>query len=240
MTLRRRQSLITTLVATLIGTLAAVTSCGFFRDAGAELTQQRQIQGVTAVRLLTSGDLTITAGPTQTLTVTAGTNQQVGLTSQVIDGTLILDSKAGSVSGSISYALTVPPLRSVDLTGSGNAHGVAVLAGDAEVTVTGSGNASLSGLDLTSVVVDLSGSGEAELQGRSVTQRVSVSGSGSYRGAALVTDQSDVQVSGSGGAAVQATRRLTASVSGSGDVTFTGNPPELIRNATGSGSINAG
>ncbi|MEP6561544.1 MAG: DUF2807 domain-containing protein, partial [Nakamurella sp.] len=106
------------------GILLLAGSCGFFRDAGAPTTQDRPIQGVTAVRLLTSGNLTITAGQTETLSVTAGANQQVGLTTQVIDGTLILDNKANNANGGgISYALTVPPLGSLDISGSGSATG---------------------------------------------------------------------------------------------------------------------
>lgn len=221
--------------------LLTVASCGFFHDAGSQTTQQRTIQGVTAVKLLTSGTLSITPGSSETLAVTAGANDQVALTSQVIDGTLILDNKASNtVDGSISYALTVPPLGGIDLSGSGNAGGVGVLTGDAQLTVSGSGNATFTGLDVTSVVADLTGSGDLELGGTSEMQRVTVSGSGSYRGSALTTQEADVEVSGSGDAAVNVAARLSASVSGSGNVTYTGNPPEISKDASGSGAITRG
>jgi len=221
-----------------IGLLLVASGCGFFQDAGPQTTQERSIEGVTAVRLLTSGELTITTGRTQTLTVTAGANQLVGLTSQVLDGALILDNKAQSVSGdTISYALTVPPLDSLELSGSGSAQGDGVLQGDADLTVSGSGSANLTGVTLTSVVVNLSGSGNVQLGGRAMTQRVTISGSGNYDGSALSTEQADVEVNGSGSARVDVTGRLSATVAGSGDITYSGNPSQVDRASSGSGEI---
>jgi hypothetical protein len=224
-----------------VGLLVLTASCGFFRDAGAQTTQQRTIDGVTAVRLLTSGDLSITVGETDSLTVTAGSNQLTGLTSQVIDGTLILDNKAATITDShISYALTVLPLASLELSGSGNANGVGVLTGDAQVSATGSGEVSLSGLNLSSIVVDLAGSGNVQLAGTATSQHVTVSGSGEYAAAGLATQQAQVQVTGSGNAQVNVTGTLTATASGSGNITYTGNPAQVDRNSSGSGDITAG
>lgn len=229
------------LAAGTAGILLATCSCGFFRDAGAPTTQDRPVQGITAVRLLTSGDLTITPGQDEKLTVTAGANEQVGLTTQVIDGTLILDNKANSASsGDISYALTVPPLTSLDLSGSGSATGVGVLTGDAQLRDSGSGGATVTGVDLTSVVVDLTGSGNVELGGRAVSAKVTSTGSGDFNGSALTTTRTEIDVQGSGDAAVNATAQLTATVSGSGDITYTGSPAEIDQQVSGSGAITAG
>jgi len=224
-----------------VGLLLMATSCGFFSGAGEQTTEQRTIDDVTAVRLLTSGDLSITVGEAQSLTVTAGANQLTGLTSQVIEGTLILDNKAGSIANSqISYALTVPPMASLELSGSGNVNGVGVLTGDAQVVASGSGAVSVSGLELSSVVVDLSGSGNVQLAGTATGQRLTVSGSGDFIGSDLATRQTEVEVSGSGNAQVNATDRLTAQVSGSGTITYTGNPAQVDKDSSGSGDIVAG
>ncbi len=232
----KRRSIAAVVVAMLISTLVA--SCGFFRDAGAQTTQQRSIAGVTAVRLLTSGDLTITPGTTETLSVTAGQNQMAGLTSQVIDGTLILDNKSNDFSdGRINYALTVPPLQAVELSGSGGAEGVGVLTGDAQISVTGSGDATLTGLDLSAVTIDMTGSGDVTVAGRATSQQVTVTGSGNYQAGELATERAEVRISGSGDAAVDVTGSLTAAVTGSGSVTYTGNPADVNRSSTGSGEV---
>lgn len=229
------------LIIPAIGLLVILTGCGFFRGAGDQTTQDREIQNVSGVRLLTSGNLTITVGSPEKLTVTAGTNQQVGLTSQVVDGTLILDNKSSNtISGDISYALTVSPVDSLEVSGSGSADGIGVLRGDATVTVTGSGSVVLTGLVLTGVIVDLSGSGGVELAGTANTQRVTVTGSGSYDGSGLTTEQTEVETNGSGNASVNVTGRLTASTSGSGSITYTGGPSQVDKNSSGSGTIGSG
>jgi Putative auto-transporter adhesin, head GIN domain len=229
------------LAVPIVGLLVVLAGCGFFRDAGAQTTQDREIQNVSGVRLLTSGNLTITVGSPEKLTVTAGANQQTGLTSQVIDGTLILDNKSSNtISGDISYALTVEPVSSLQISGSGNADGIGVLRGDATLTVSGSGNVTLSGLDLTSLTADLSGSGGVQLAGSATTQRVTVTGSGDYDASGLVSEQADVEADGSGSAKVDVSGRLTATSTGSGDITYTGNPSQVDKNSSGSGEITAG
>jgi hypothetical protein len=236
MTRRLRTVRLCSLTAVVALVLLA-SGCSLLRSSGDQTTQTRQIAGVAAVRLLTSGDLTITTGGTESLTVTAGANDLTGLTSQVIDGTLILDNKDSIGSGGISYALTVGPLDRLEVSGSGNATGIGTLRGDSTVLASGSGSVELTGLAMTGVVVDLSGSGGVTLGGTADTQQVTLSGSGGYDGSGLITAEADVEVDGSGSARVQVTDRLSATVNGSGDITYTGNPPQVDRSTSGSGDI---
>ena len=46
-----------------------------------------------------------------------------------------------------------------------------------------------------------------------------------------------MEVSGSGNAAVNVTDHLTASVTGSGNITYTGNPAQVDQDSSGSGDI---
>ena len=141
------------------------------------------------------------------------------------------------IAASISYALTVGPLDRLEVSGSGNASGIGTLRGDSTVLASGSGSVELTGLAMTGVVVDLSGSGGVTLGGTADTQQVTLSGSGGYDGSGLITAEADVEVDGSGSARVQVTGRLSATVNGSGDITYTGNPPQVDRSTSGSGDI---
>lgn len=225
-------------VLPVVGLLVVIpiAGCGFFADPGPTTTEQRAVSGVSAVHLMTSGDLTITPGETTTLTITAGANQLPSITSDVRDGTLILDADLRRGDG-ISYALTVPLLTSLELSGSGNAHGLGILTGDAAVTSSGSGSVKLGAVDVDTVVVDLSGSGAVELSGSGTTQRVTASGSGSYNGSGLITRDADIDITGSGDALVNVTGQLTAKSSGSGDISYFGNPTDVTANSSGSGDI---
>jgi Putative auto-transporter adhesin, head GIN domain len=226
---------------TMIGLAAAalaLTACGSVQSAGPPTSQERELSGVHAVDLQTSGDLTIRIGETEGLTVSAGANVLDDLTSEVVDGTLVLGSRPNlSIGGSISYTLTVRGLDGIEVEGSGDVTGTGVLDGEARLTISGSGSATLSDLHLTSLSADLSGSGGAVVSGTGEVSTVGVSGSGDYDGSGLTTARTTVESSGSGQARVNVTERLSATVSGSGDVVYAGNPAQVDRDVSGSGEI---
>jgi len=131
----------------------------------------------------------------------------------------------------------VAGLDRIELEGSGSVNASGVLSGDASVSISGSGSATLTELQLTSLTADLSGSGATRVSGSATGSTVDVSGSGDYDGSALTTRQTRIDVSGSGQARVNVGEQLSATVSGSGDVVYTGNPPVVQGSTTGSGKI---
>src|SRR6478609_3038155 len=229
------------IVAAGVALLLVTAGCGQSRDAGPASTAHPAISGVQAVRLETSGDLTISVGDEEELTIEAGANVIDGLTSDVVDGTLVLGGKSGAwFGGSIRYTLTVTSLDRIELDGSGGVTGAGVPSGDGTLAVSGSGSAALSGLRLTGLTADLSGSGGLTVAGSATTASVTISGSGDFDGSGLATERATVEVSGSGQARVDVSGTLTATVSGSGDVVYTGDPTSVQRDRSGSGDIIAG
>lgn len=229
------------IVAAGSAVLLLAAGCGQAREAGPATTSQRAVSGFSAVQLETSGDLTINVGEGESLTIDAGANVIDGLTSDVVDGTLVLGGRSGSwFGGSIRYTLTVTSLERIELDGSGSITGTGALTGDGTVAVSGSGSTTLSGLRLTGLTADLSGSGDLTLTGSATTASVTISGSGDFDGSGLATEQATVDVSGSGQARVDVSGTLAATVSGSGDVIYTGNPASVQRERSGSGDIVAG
>ncbi len=228
-------------VAAGVAVVLLAAGCGQVRDAGPATTVQRPVAGFHAVQLTTSGDLTIQVGDVEGLTIEAGATVIDGLSSDVVDGTLVLGGRSGAwFGGSIRYTLTVRGLDRIDLEGSGDVTGSGVLAGDAALSVSGSGSATVSDVRATSLTSDLSGSGGATVTGSTTTSTVTVSGSGDYDGSGLAAGRATVEVSGSGQARVDVSGPLTATVSGSGDVIYTGNPTSVQRDRSGSGDVVAG
>ena len=182
-TSHRRSAAATVGLVIAAGTL--LTGCGnaAVADPGPTTTEERPVDGVHAVDLRTSGDLTITTGATPKLTITAGRSTLRFLTSTLHDGTVVLDSRAGhATSGDIHYELTLPTIDGLVVAGSGSAHGTVVADGSITVTVSGSGSADLDGLTATAITVELSGSGDIDLAGTTDAQTVVLHGSGSYLG----------------------------------------------------------
>jgi hypothetical protein len=222
------------------GTLLTAGDTGAFADPGPTRTEQRPVDGVHAVDLRTSGDLTITTGATPGLTITAGRTTLRYLTSTVHDGTVVLDNRSGhNTSGDIHYELTLPTLDGVVIAGSGSAHGTVVADGSFTVTVSGSGSATLDGLAATDVTAQLSGSGDIHLTGTTDAQAVELDGSGTYLGSELTSHTSDVRIDGSGNAHINAINQLDAQISGNGNISYTGTPA-LTTQISGNGTVSAG
>lgn len=226
------------LVAMLLLGVGGLVACGRV-DPGPTTTQTRDVAAIDAVELRSSGNLSITRGDATSLTITAGANQLKDITSEVQAGRLTLDSRGGGFfgGGDISFALVVPSLTAITVSGSGDVVGDQVTGDQPRVEVSGSGNARLTGLDASSTEVTLSGSGDLTLNGTADMQRVDISGSGEYDGDGLTTRETTASVGGSGSAHVRATERLSASVSGSGAITYSGNPAQVSRDVSGSGEI---
>jgi len=232
---------------TVRGVLAAAVAalsmagCALGSGPGSVTTEQRPVEGVRAVRLETSGDLSLASGSAGKLTVTAGRDVLSRLTSTVKDGTLVLGSKPDtSSSGDIRYSLTLPRLEGLAVTGSGGTRGAVVADGAFTVEASGSGGIDLTGLTVSDLVVRMSGSGDVRLSGQAATQRVSIGGSGGYDGRDLTSRQADVVINGSGDARVNTSQRLSADITGNGDVTYTGTPANVQSHISGSGSIHPG
>ena len=225
-----------------IAASSLLAGCGSpaLADDGPTTTEPRQVQGVHAVDLRTSGDLTVTTGPTPKLTITAGRAALRYLTSTVHDGTVILGSRAGhDISSDIHYELTLPILDGVVIAGSGSAQGILVADDSFTLTSSGSGSAVFDGLAATAVTVQLSGSGDIDLTGTTDAQSVALDGSGSYFGSELKSRTSDVRIAGSGSARIHASSQLKAEVTGSGSIKYTGDPT-LSTRVTGNGTVSAG
>lgn len=83
----------------------------------------------------------------------------------------------------------------------------------------------------------VAGSGDIYLEGTANNLTGSVAGSGDLRASKLISENVKVEVAGSGDASVNATKSLDASVAGSGDIRYVGNPATRNVNIVGSGSI---
>lgn len=146
----------------------------------------------------------------------------------------------------------------VDLkvSGSGNLTAQANATGAMEASVSGSGNLDVKGkskslrsglsgsgnLTLALTVANdasfnISGSGKIEAEGSSESVKISISGSGKILGADFNTRICHVKIAGSGDVEMGVQDELDASISGSGSVTYRGNPGKINSHSAGSGKV---
>ncbi|GAA1624411.1 head GIN domain-containing protein [Georgenia ruanii] len=227
-----------TCVVALLAGAALLTSCSAGMGAGPAHTEERDVAGTSAVVLGTSGTLRIRTGSPARLTVTAGENVIDHLTSDVGDGVLELGLTTARPTGTgdIEYLLIAPQIHAIDVRGSGDVEADVPTASTLRLAARGSGRIAFPKVDADEVQVEVSGSGGVRVGGTTTTQRVTLSGSGTYDGAGLASESVIVTVSGSGRADVTASRTVDAAVTGSGSVTYAGNP-RVTSEVNGSGHV---
>jgi Putative auto-transporter adhesin, head GIN domain len=144
----------------------------------------------------------------------------------------------------------------LNVSGSGSLKIDADATGDVEADVSGSGSIELTGkcrsfdsdvsgsgrVRLTETIAGkasfgVSGSGKIEASGSAQEVKTSISGSGRVYAANLEADRCEVRISGSGDVEINVKSELDATISGSGSVSYKGNPSHVNSHASGSGKV---
>ncbi len=83
----------------------------------------------------------------------------------------------------------------------------------------------------------LNGSSDLRVSGETGKFSVTIDGTGTVLAENLLTEETEIFIDGSGEAVVHASRKLTAEISGAGDIRYYGNPPDVTKNIDGVGDI---
>jgi hypothetical protein len=188
------------------------------QGSGRIVRQARPIAAVSSVELAGATNLEVRLGSAPSLTIEADDNLLPLMTSEIQGDTLVIGSR-GSYRTNVTprVYLTVPDLRQVQSTGSGN------------VLLMGVSNASLT--------LNIRGSGNMRAIGRTGRLDATIRGSGDFDLEALAVRDARVDVMGSGDATVRVSGALDASAFGSGDVRYFGRPAALAVHTGGTGRI---
>lgn len=145
--------------------------------------------------------------------------------------------KPSSWNSGIYITVPVEDISAVSLSGSGDVVSNTTLKADRfKASIAGSGDVELD-VVAEELSAQLSGSGDIVLEGSARDFDVQVSGSGDVKAYDLEADNVTAQVSGSADIKVTANQMLKARVSGSGDISYKGNPGKIDTKVSGSGDI---
>jgi hypothetical protein len=164
-----------------------------------------------------------------------------------------------SVSGSgelITEGKITTDQLDLNVSGSGSLQTDVNVSGDMEADVSGSGRIDVKGsckridsdisgsgkvvaaLTISEVAsVGISGSGKFECSGTAKEIKTNISGSGKVHAANLEVEVCNVRISGSGDVEINVKSELDANISGSGTVSYKGNPSHVNGNSSGSGKV---
>ncbi|HYB10278.1 MAG TPA: DUF2807 domain-containing protein [Alphaproteobacteria bacterium] len=185
---------------------------------GKMVTENRAVGAVTEVRIDGAFDVSVTVGPTPSLTV-EGDENVLPLVKTEASGKILRIYPDGSYSthSPLKVALALPEL--------------------VKLSSSGSSMIAASGFDQDSLKVDLSGSSMAALAGKVHNFAGSISGSGSLSGEKLDADSVAIDISGAGKCTATAHQSVVANISGAGAITVHGNPPKRSTHVSGAGQI---
>ena len=213
------------------------------RGSGNVVTESRGVSPFQAVHLKGGMRLVLRQATKEALEVRGDDNLLGFVETAVTDRDGVATLEIGSKKG-ISYTsrtrivvtVDVVSLKSLAISGSGDAVADGLKTGELKVKVQGSGDVQLRQLAADALALRLDGSGSVDASGRTGKLAVAIAGSGSVASRDLQADEVTVSIAGSGDAHIHARRTLAVSIAGSGDVDYTGEA--IVRTSiAGSGSV---
>ncbi len=190
--------------------------------SGVAATQARSLAPFTGIELGGDNNVVVHVGARQSVSVHADNNLLTRVTTRVRSGHLVIGTTPGNLNAKtpMFVAVSVPSLNALTLQGDGN------------ITVTG--------INSRRLTVLLPGSGVIHATGTTTRLQVTISGEGTALLGQLIARDAQAALSGDGSITLATTHSLKASVSGSGTILYSGNPPHVTTTVTGNGTITPG
>ena len=211
-------------------------------DGNGILKQERRfVSEFYGVENTTSIDVDISSDSVYSLEVTADENLLGMIQTTVRNGNLVISMSTDRCINTDNYMLIeiqMPTIDHIESTGSGNMDIYDFECGNLEITNSGSGKIDMINVYSGETVgLNLYGSGSIYIGGKARVGEYVLSGSGDIMADDLMVDDCYVTNSGSGTVYCFAYDYLKATLSGSGDIIYSGNPPVTDFTDSGSGEI---
>ncbi len=254
------------IVASVLIILAAMTqnSCedlgfGCIRGNGDLTTESRIISDFNGIEVNGSFIVYIDSDDETSILVEADENLLDEIRTQVRGNNLVIETYRDRCLNSrndITIYVTTPNIEEITLVGSGSIYCDQYETSELHVELIGSGSVFLDNVSSNESDIDLlgsgtirgtidthsadilvEGSGVIRLEGSTHHANMDMLGSGSILAREFTADIADVDLTGSGSVEVYATDLLEVRVTGSGIVYYYGDPAEIVKEISGSGSI---
>jgi hypothetical protein len=210
---------------------------------GNETTITRSTADYDEVALSGWFDVLLVEGREGELSLTGESNLLEYVKTEVKNGKLTIKTENGihlkpsNWNSGITITVPVESISAVTLSGSGDiVSEKTIRTPSMAATMSGSGDITLA-VEAERVTATMSGSGDITLSGNTQDFEATISGSGDIKAFELQAEHVNATVSGSADIKVTANQSLTARVSGSGDITYRGNPAKLDTKTSGSGDV---
>lgn len=229
-------------VAVLFLTNVNAQKYGKITGDGNVISDSREVGSFDNIGVSGSFDVDLVKGKEGKIEIKIEKNLLPYLITEVKDGELKIKWKKGTnirTHKGVHLTVYFNSIDGVTLSGSGDIVGKDLIeSNNFNVAISGSGDINLN-LKVKTMESRISGSGDLTFKGSAKSFTSSVSGSGDIEAYALQTDKANIKVSGSGDMTISVKNELYARVSGSGDISYKGNPAKEDVKVSGSGNISS-
>ncbi len=208
-------------------------------------TQDRKLSGFHALASSGSFDVVLSQGNTESVRVKADADVINEVVTEVKNGTLMIHSRNNHswgmshfwINKTIIIYVVAKDLNSIGVSGSGDLKIENEFnTNSLQMRLSGSGDFG-GKVNVKTLEAAISGSGDFRISGKADESNIAISGSGDFDGNGLMTKSTAIRISGSGDASIYASEKLDASVSGSGDIHYSGHPKSVSKIVHGSGDV---
>lgn len=197
-------------------------------DAGPATTQSYDLKGFTGIKVAGPDDVTVRRGDAFSITA-KGPKAVIDELEIELEGDMLSIGRKnsgfsfGSSNDDVEIAITMPALRALRLTGSGEIDADTIDGDAVEAVVTGSGDLKVAALSGKTAKLRISGSGDIEVAGGTIgSGDFDVTGSGNIDAGGLAATTLDISITGSGDVDAKASSSADVNILGSGDATIGG------------------
>ncbi|MEN8241009.1 MAG: head GIN domain-containing protein [Chloroflexota bacterium] len=243
--MNKKTALLLVLTALMLSTIACgVTNLSYraIDGNGIVVEESRELGSFNEIHLSGIGNVYVEYGAEESLIIEAEENLIKYIETKTYGNTLEIGFEDGisiDPTEDVIFYLTVVELEGVHISGLGSIYLPEVTADRFEIGISGAGDINIDALYADRISASLSGLGDVDIDGGEVSsQDVSISGAGSYDSEKMTSSEAEVKVSGLGSATVHAKDYLDASISGAGDINYSGSPA-LNVDVSGLGSLHA-
>jgi hypothetical protein len=220
---------------------AAVLVIAGTLKASAQSEETRQVSGFNSIASGGSFDVHVKINGTESLKISAEPDAIKEIETVVEDGTLKIKFKHHNWGhenfGKVDIYVTAKSLSSLVSAGSGSIKVDGAISGSkVNIVLSGSGNVS-SSVKAGELHASISGSGSIDINGSADETKLTIAGSGGMNGRDFKTGTASVSIAGSGNAHLGAEKSISASIVGSGNVTYSGSATISDSRTVGSGRL---
>lgn len=222
----------------LILGLILFTSCDCIEGEGPTVNETRNISNFDAIELEASANVFITKSDNFEIKIKGQQNILDILRTRLRGRTLVIEYEETCVMNrrNLEIFISMPEITEIQIDGSGDIESEDVFTtDDLYLGVSGSGSIELE-IKSTRVETEIYGSGSVFLSGETDRFSSSIRGSGDIKASKLKAGRAKVHIGGSGSTYIYALDDLDVSISGSGNVNYSGDP-SINTKVNGSGDV---